>query len=244
MTTKRFVVLIFMLVFISCSTKGRPPGGVPSGAVSSHKQQLATPGECVNNGGFWIRAKGAGEGSPCRSEPGSISVGVLNTASGLRKLPQNNAGVVAVLQKGEEVFVLESAKDNWTKVKTVCAVEGWVLNKYLAVTRVKPPHAIQGVDIKAGNSVRRGQKLNIEVDFVTTEPKEGAQLFFCLHPLNEEPSEHMKGNAEFTDKGQWTYAKSFNINQNAPLGDWVAHIAIYYKTGWLDAAEVRFKVMQ
>ncbi|KJU84830.1 secreted protein containing SH3, type 3 domain protein [Candidatus Magnetobacterium bavaricum] len=251
MKTKSLIALVLLFVSISCSTPGGSPGGAPSAtdtsqsaAPPSHTQKAVTPADCISSGGFWVRSKGSNVRGLCQSEPGSASVGVLNTTSNIRKLPQKSSDIVAVLQKGDVVFIHETNEHGMTRVSTVCTLEGWVLSKYLTVTSTKAPHAIQAVDIKIDDSVKREQKLNIEIEFITTGPKESAQLFFCLHPQKEEPSEHLKGKAEFADKGQWTYAKSFNISKNAPIGDWIAHVAIYHKNGWLDTAEIRFKVTQ
>ncbi|MBF0539556.1 MAG: SH3 domain-containing protein [Nitrospirae bacterium] len=254
MTTERFIILVLMLVSISCSTTGTPPVGVagdrgptvePSPTPEERLRSLVTPGECVSNDGFWVRAKSPDVPGLCQVELEGISVGVVNTAKlNLRKSYQKDAESITVLQEGDVVLVHETSENNWSRVTTVCAVEGWVFNKYLTVTSAKPPHTIQGVEIKASESVKREQKLSIDVEFITTAPKEGARLFFCLHPVKEEAPAYIKGNAEFAEKGQWTYSRSFNINKNAPLGDWIAHVTIYYTTGWLDITDVRFKVTQ
>lgn len=55
----------------------------------------------------------------------------------LRSFPDLTSGIKGLLDKGEEVVLLE-ATESWTRVQSSRLGEGWVYNSYLGVTRPDP----------------------------------------------------------------------------------------------------------
>jgi len=66
--------------------------------------------------------------------PFGTAVMITGKAINMREEPAQNARVIAVLQKNEQVVVLDNCGD-WLKVRTREAKEGWIIKSFASITR-------------------------------------------------------------------------------------------------------------
>lgn len=62
----------------------------------------------------------------------------VDTALNVRKDPNMDAPVIAILPHGEIVTIISTENDEWTKIETVDGCEGYVKNDYLVISGLDP----------------------------------------------------------------------------------------------------------
>jgi hypothetical protein len=174
------------------------------------------------------------------------AVAVVTAADlNFRKNPDQNAPVLSVLHKGHPLVIRSKTVSNWYIATNACGVEGWVFQKYVETKEPKPVPGIQIADIIVDSVVTRKNELKINIDFVTTEPKQQVKLFLCLLPPGGKEGIVIEDGASFGDNGQWLYLRPFMINKDAPLGQWSLVVTAYFtNSDIVDTSTYQFKVLE
>lgn len=153
--------------YLRITTTGSSTGGSASGTVSSSPSSSSAPSSSSS-----ASSSTSSSGSSGSSDPTIVGAVVNADALRLRAAKSTSSTILAVLQKGTQVSVLDASDPEWVQVKTQGGLVGYMSAEYLTLRyEGDPPETLPTGKITLSHttaSVSQGKTLYLKATGVST----------------------------------------------------------------------------